>query len=197
MSIGYIGPRSALLTPIAGAEEDVEPDLATFGGGLAGMDEENTLTEGSFEDFDQLASEGDFGNKKDGGFAALEGFRGELEIDIGFTATSNASKKRSVSWGLLEALEGFLLGRIEVDEGQFEAIWRIWGFRGSERGVFGGRLSGGAFAFWGLFSASRSFWEGWGGFWRERGRVREGFFEEFGGSTGSKTRGDKKVGCSR
>lgn len=100
-----------------GAEEDVEPDLAAFGGGLAGMDEEDALTEGGFEDFDELAGESDFRDEEDGGFAALEGFRGELEVDISLTAAGDAAEERGVSWGLLDSFEGFALGRIEIDEG--------------------------------------------------------------------------------
>ncbi len=99
-----------------GAEEDVEPDLAAFGGGLAGMDEEDALAEGGFEDFDELTGEGDFRDEEDGGFAALEGFRGELEVDISFTAAGDAAEERSVPWGLLDSFEGFSLGRIEIDE---------------------------------------------------------------------------------
>lgn len=95
---------------------DLEPDLAAFGEGLAGMDENDAVAEGLGEDFDELASEGDFGDEEDGGFLLFEGLCGQCEVDISFTATGNASEERGGSWGLLEALEGGFLGVIEGDE---------------------------------------------------------------------------------
>lgn len=97
--------------------EDVEPDFAAFGHGLAGVNEGDEVAKGVFKDFDELAGEGDFGDEEDGGFLLPERFRGELEVDIGFTATGNASEQRSVSWGLFDGSEGIFLGRIELDEG--------------------------------------------------------------------------------
>jgi hypothetical protein len=83
-----------------------------------------------------LAGEGDFGDEEDGGFLCFEGVFGHFEVDIGFTATGNASKQPSGSWGFLEALEGISLGFIERN-------WRdfgIWG--GFLRSGVGGRFGG-------------------------------------------------------
>ena len=41
--------------------------------------------------------------------------RGHFEVDIGFTATSNASKETSGSWGFLEGFKGIFLGEIQED----------------------------------------------------------------------------------
>ncbi len=56
------------------------------------MDEDDAAAEGLFEDFDELAGEGDFRDEEDGGFLRFEGVFGHFEVDIGFTATGNASE---------------------------------------------------------------------------------------------------------
>jgi len=100
------------------------------------VDEDNAATEGLFEDFDELAGEGDFRDEEDGGFLRFEGVFGHFEVDIGFTATGNASEQTSGSWGFLEALEGILLGFVERNWRNFGILG---GFLGSRvRGRFGG-----------------------------------------------------------
>ncbi len=76
------------------------------------MDEDDAIAEGLLENFHKLASEGDFWHEKDSGILASEGISGHLKVDIGFTATSNASEQRSGSWGILEALKGSFLSGI-------------------------------------------------------------------------------------
>ena len=120
--------------------EDVEPDFAAFGHGLAGVNEGDEVAKGVFEDFDELAGEGDFGDEEDSGFAGFERFCGHLEVEIGFTATSNASEETSGAGGFLEGSKGIFLGRVEVDKGQFKKIWRFGGVRGCLRGFSGGGL---------------------------------------------------------
>ena len=86
--------------------------MAALDEGLVGVDEDDATFEGLLEDFDELAGEGDFRDEEDGGFLRFEGVFGHFEVDIGFTATGNASEQTSGSWGFLEALEGILLGFI-------------------------------------------------------------------------------------
>lgn len=118
--------------------------MAALDEGLVGVDEDDATFEGLLEDFDELAGEGDFRDEEDGGFLRFEGVFGHFEVDIGFTATGNASKQTSGSWGFLEALEGISLGFIERN-------WRnfgIWGgfrtglFEGVVLNGFGGEAGG-------------------------------------------------------
>lgn len=46
----------------------MEPGGAAFGEGLVGVDEDDAMVEGLFEDFDKLAGEGDLRDEKNGGF---------------------------------------------------------------------------------------------------------------------------------
>ncbi len=56
-----------------GRNEGVKPDFATFGHGLLGVHENNTVTEGIREDFDELAGQSDLGDEEDGGFLRFKG----------------------------------------------------------------------------------------------------------------------------
>lgn len=97
--------------------KDVEPDLAAFGHGLLGMDEADAVAEGLLEDTDKLASKGNFGDEKDNRLVILDGFGGELEVDIGLATTGNAAEEAGVARGFLEGSQGLFLGGVERDFG--------------------------------------------------------------------------------
>ncbi len=109
---------------------NVEPDLAAFGHGLLGMNEDDSIAESFGKNADKLAGEGDFGDEENGGFLRFEGISGHFEVNIGFATTGNAAEEFSTLRRALEGLESFLLRRVERDEGQFKQIWRIWALRG-------------------------------------------------------------------
>ncbi len=67
------------------------------------MDKADAGAEGGFENLDELAGEGDFGDEEDDGLTVFKGILGHFEIDVGFTATSNAMEEFCVSWSLIES----------------------------------------------------------------------------------------------
>lgn len=69
-----------------------------------------------------MAGESDFGDEENRGFALCEGLRGQTKVDIGLTATSDASEQTRATLSLLEALESGFLGRIKGDEGEFASL---------------------------------------------------------------------------
>lgn len=101
-----------------GLGKDVEPDLATLGHGLLGMNEADTVAESLLENANKLAGEGDLGDEEDDRLAARDGIGGELEVNVGLAATGDATEKASVTRGLLELGEGALLSGVEGDFGQ-------------------------------------------------------------------------------
>lgn len=111
----------------SGGFEESEPGGAAFGKGLVGMDENGAPGEGMFEDFDELASEGDFGDEKDGRFLGLEGVFGEFKVDVGFATTGNALEKCSALSGALDGSESGFLGSVEQNGGIFGIFSGIFG----------------------------------------------------------------------
>lgn len=95
--------------------ENVEPDLATLGHGLLRMDEDDLVTEGLREDFDELAGESDFRDEEDSGFVILERIRGEFEVNIGLAATSDAAEQTSSTRGANDLRESGGLSGIKGD----------------------------------------------------------------------------------
>ena len=85
----------------------------TFGFGLTAMEEGDLASESGFEDLDELRGESDFGDEEDDGFALVEGFGGELEVDVGFAAAGDAVEQFGVVLDGFEVAESGFLGGIE------------------------------------------------------------------------------------
>lgn len=116
--------------------KDFEPSLTALGHSLFGVNENDAVAESLFKDFDQLTSEGDFWNEQNNRFLRFKGISSHFKVDISLSATSDTPEKRGASGGLLEAFEGGLLVRVELNEGEFEGGWRgvIWSFEGATSG---------------------------------------------------------------
>lgn len=113
------GQKSHAVSFFTSRLEELEPGFSPLDERLVGMDKGDKITKSLFKNFDQLASEGDFRDEKNDGFLLFEGIGGELEIDIGFTATGDTSEQMSAFWGLLEGFQGLFLGRIELNQWKF------------------------------------------------------------------------------
>ncbi len=87
------------------------PDLVADGLGLGGMLNDDVL-EVLLEIADDLGGKGDFWDEDNDGLAFGEGVLGELDIDVGFAATSNAVQENGIGGIGLDLCDGGLLGGV-------------------------------------------------------------------------------------